>query len=523
MVLIIIFLSSVKRKRKDYCLVLPSKFEMEKKTNSPRTRLKPMSLEQGGMGKIPPQALELEEAILGALMLEKLAPEKVVDILKKNSFYHTPHQNIFEAIVELFEDNNPVDILTVTEKLRSKGMLEASGGAYYITQLTNKVTSSANIEYHAHIVTQKFIQRELIRVAGEISSKGFDETTDAFELLDEAEKNLFAIKNDSMKKNYDDIKSLIGKAIFDIENTEGGKDGLTGVPTGFTSLDRITGGWQKSDLIILAARPGMGKTAFVLSMARNAAILGNKAVALFSLEMSSLQLTKRLISSETELPSDKLRFGNLDPHEWEQLHAKINALENAQIFIDDTPAISILDLKAKARRLKSQRNIDIIIIDYLQLMRGDESSNNKMAGNREQEISYISRSLKGLAKELDIPIIALAQLSRAVEQRQDKRPMLSDLRESGSIEQDADLVTFIYRPEYYGQEEGPDGEDIRGLAEIIIRKNRHGKTETVNLRFVDKFGKFADWYDTSEPGMVTFQSRLNEDSGMLPRADENIF
>jgi replicative DNA helicase len=496
---------------------------MDKKTSPTRKRTKPNILNQNELGKLPPQAIELEEAILGALMLEKLAPEKVVDVLKKDSFYHPPHKLIYEAIVELFENNHPVDILTVADKLRKSGNLEMVGGAFYVTQLTNKVTSAANIEYHSHILTQKFIQRELIRVAGEMATKGYDETADAFELLDEAEKNLFAIKNETMKKNYDDIKSLLGKAIFDIENLKGNEDGLTGVPTGFTDLDRLTGGWQKSDLIILAARPGMGKTAFVLSMARNAAVLANKSVALFSLEMSSLQLTKRLISAEAELQSDKLRMGNLEAHEWEQLHAKINALENAQIYIDDTPALSILDLKAKARRLKSQRNIDMIIIDYLQLMRGDEGSDKRVGGNREQEISYISRSLKGLAKELEIPVIALAQLSRAVEQRTDKRPLLSDLRESGSIEQDADLVTFIYRPAYYQITEGEDGEDITNQTEIIVRKNRHGNADTIKLRFIGQFGKFMDWDDYGDSGMVTVPSKMNEDIIVPPSSDEDIF
>jgi replicative DNA helicase len=287
----------------------------------------------------------------------------------------------------------------------------------------------------------------------------------------------------------------------------------------------MTSGWQNSDLIILAARPGMGKTAFVLSMARNAAVLGNKNVALFSLEMSSLQLVKRLISSEAELSSEKIRSGKLAEHEWQQLHTKISTIEDAGIFIDDTPALTVLDLKAKARRLKRQRNIDMIIIDYLQLMRADEG-NKKMAGNREQEISYISRSLKSLAKELDIPIIALAQLSRAVEQRQDKRPMLSDLRESGSIEQDADLVTFIYRPEYYGITQDEEGNDNEGLTELIIRKHRNGSPGTVNLKFVKHYGKFTDWgysnygADTFTDSSVTYTSKMNDMSPFNPGEDD---
>ena len=423
----------------------------------------------------------------------------------------------------MFTLGHPVDILTVTEQLRKDGTLESAGGAYYITSLTNKISSAANIEYHAHIVIQKSIQRQLITVAGEIGEKAFEETSDAFELLDQSEKQLFEIKNSTMTKNYDEVSDLIAKAIKDIEESTADGEGLTGIPTGFTELDRMTSGWQKSDLIILAARPGMGKTAFVLSMARNAAVLANKSVAIFSLEMSSMQLVKRLIASEAELSSEKIRSGKLEEHEWQQLHTKISTIEDAKLFIDDTPALSVLELKAKARRLKSNRQLDMIIIDYLQLMRAEEG--NKNAGNREQEISYISRSLKGLAKELDIPIIALAQLSRAVEQRQDKRPVLSDLRESGSIEQDADLVTFIFRPEYYGITQDEEGNDNTGLTEIIIRKHRNGSPGTVNLKFVKHFGKFTDWGysdygdDTIQDTSVTFGSKMNDMSPFEPGED----
>ena len=338
------------------------------------------------------------------------------------------------------------------------------------------------------------------------------------------QKKLFEIKNESMTKSYDTVTDLIAKAIKDIEESKtDGEDGLTGIPTGFTELDRMTSGWQKSDLIILAARPGMGKTAFVLSMARNAAVLANKNIAIFSLEMSSMQLVKRLIASEADLSSEKIRSGKLEEHEWQQLHTKISTIEDADIFIDDTPALTVLDLKAKARRMQRKRGLDMIIIDYLQLMRAEEG--NKSAGNREQEISYISRSLKGLAKELDIPVIALAQLSRAVEQRQDKRPMLSDLRESGSIEQDADLVTFIFRPEYYGITEDDDGNDNEGLTEIIIRKHRNGSPGTVNLKFIKHFGKFSDWGysdfgpDTFADTSITIGSKMNDMSPLEPDGD----
>ncbi len=476
------------------------------------------------MSKLQPQARDLEEAVIGAMMLEKFAPEKVASYLKKEAFYVEAHQHIYESIIQLFTDGHPIDILTVTEQLRKNGTLEAVGGAYYVTTLTNRVSSAANIEYHAHIVMQKSIQRQLISVAGEIGTKAFEETSDAFQLLDQSEKKLFEIKNESMTKSYDTVTDLIAKAIKDIEESKSdGDEGLTGVPTGFTELDRMTSGWQKSDLIILAARPGMGKTAFVLSMARNAAVLAKKNVAIFSLEMSSLQLVKRLIASEAELSSEKIRSGKLEEHEWQQLHTRISTIEDAGIFIDDTPALTVLDLKAKARRMQRKRGLDMIVIDYLQLMRAEEG--NKSAGNREQEISYISRSLKGLAKELNIPVIALAQLSRAVEQRQDKRPMLSDLRESGSIEQDADLVTFIFRPEYYGITQDEEGNDNEGLTEIIIRKHRNGSPGTVNLKFIKHFGKFSDWGysdfgpDTFTDNSVTVPSKMNDMSPYEPDGD----
>lgn len=475
-------------------------------------------------GKMPPQALELEEAVLGAMLIEKEAPVRVLDALRSDVFYKEANQTIFESIKSLFERGEPVDLLTVTNDLRKSGKLEFVGGAYYITHLTNRVASSANIEYHSKILIQKWIQRELIRISGEISTKAFDVTIDAFELLDDAEKKLFAVKNDSIKKNYDTIENLIHKAITQIESLKDHQDGLTGVASGFTALDRITAGWQKSDLIILAARPGMGKTAFVLSMARNAAVDFGIPVAVFSLEMSSIQLVTRLISGETQLAGEKLKTGNLKDFEWEQLNARVQKLSDAPIYIDDTPQLSIFDLRAKARRLKSNRNIELLVVDYLQLMRGDEGNKS---GNREQEISYISRNLKSLAKELDIPIIALAQLSRAVEQRPDKRPLLSDLRESGSIEQDADMVGFIYRPEYYGYKDDDEGHDIRGMAEIIIAKHRNGPTNTARLRFKGEYAKFEDLeYDPlaspfgDDDQSVTLSSRMNDMSNFAPRDDE---
>jgi len=473
------------------------------------------------LGRKPPQALDLEEAVLGAMLLEKDAPQRVLDVLIKQIFYHDSHQLIFEVIEKLFQDGEPVDILTVTEALRKAEKLDQVGGAYYITQLTNRVASSANIEFHAKILVQKYIQRELIRISAEIGKEAFNDSADAFELLDDAEKKLYGIKNDTIKKNYDSIDDLIVKAIKQIEDLKGTEGGLTGIPSGFSNLDRITSGWQKSDLVIMAGRPGMGKTAFVLSLARNAAVDHGKGVAIFSLEMSSVQLVTRLISAETELSGETLKSGNLKDYEWEQLNNRIQNLSNAPIYIDDTPQLSIFDLRAKARRLKSNKDISLIVIDYLQLMRGDEGNGK---GNREQEISYISRSLKALAKELDIPVIALAQLSRAVEQRHDKLPILSDLRESGSIEQDADMVGFLYRPEYYGFLQDEEGNDQKGLAQFNIAKNRHGRIERVWMRFRAEFAKFEDlgYHDkgASEGSSVTLSSRMNDMSEHAPDEEE---
>ena len=359
-------------------------------------------------GKLPPQAVELEEAVLGALMLEKNALNAVIDILKPESFYKESHQKIFAAIIELFQKTEPVDILTVTNQLKKVGELDIVGGPYYITQLTNRIASAANVEFHARIVSQKHIQRELIRISSDTIRDAYEDSTDVFDLLDKAESNLFAIAESNIRKNYDTMSTLIKQAIDQIEIAKNQKDGVSGVPSGFTELDRTTSGWQKSDLIIIAARPGMGKTAFVLSLARNTAVDFNKPVAVFSLEMSSIQLVNRLIAGETELSAEKLKKGNLQDHEWQQLNSQIGKLAEAPIFIDDTPALSIFELRAKCRRLKSQHDVQLIIIDYLQLM----TAGGEGKGNREQEISNISRSLKSIAKELDVPIIALSFATR---------------------------------------------------------------------------------------------------------------
>ncbi len=443
------------------------------------------------LGKLPPQAVEIEEVVLGALMLERDALSTVIDILKPQSFYRDAHRLIYEAIVELFNNTEPVDIKTVVHQLRKTGNLEVVGGAYYIAGLTTKVNSAANIEYHARIISEQSIKRELIKISTELQQEAYEDTIDVFKLLDKAEQSLFDVSESHIRKNYDKMSSLLNQAIQEIEDRKNKEDGLTGVPTGFTALDRVTSGWQPSDLVIIAARPGMGKTAFVVSAIRNAAIDFNKPAAIFSLEMSSVQLVNRLVSAEAELESEKLKRGDLAEHEWQQLLHKTKELSEAPIFIDDTPGLSILELRAKARRLVAQHDVSLIVIDYLQLMTGDSSKN--AGGNREQEIASISRALKGIAKELNVPVIALSQLSRAVETRGgDKRPQLSDLRESGSIEQDADMVMFLYRPEYYGITQGEDGMPLQGTGEVIIAKHRNGRLENVQLKFIGKFTKFAD-------------------------------
>jgi replicative DNA helicase len=449
-----------------------------------------LAMEQNLMGKIPPQATELEEAVLGALMLEKEALNDVIEILRLESFYKEEHKHIYEAILSLFKKSEPVDLLTVVSEMRKLGTLEAAGGSAYIAQLTTRVNSSANVVFHARVVAEQAIKRELISVASEILKDGYEDTSDVFQLLDRTQQQLFEISETNIRKNYENMQSVMSQAFIELEKRKNHKDGLTGVPTGFMALDRITSGWQKSDLIILAARPAMGKTAFVLSALRNAAVMFKKPMAIFSLEMSSIQLVNRLISAEAELESEKLKTGKLAEYEWEQIVHKTAALTEAPIFIDDTPAISILELRAKCRRLKAQHDIQCVIIDYLQLMSGDTG---KGSGNREQEIASISRALKQLAKELNIPVIALSQLSRAVETRGgDKKPQLSDLRESGSIEQDADMVLFLYRPEYYQITQDENGNSTLGTGEVIIAKHRNGALDTVRLKFVGKFTKFSD-------------------------------
>jgi replicative DNA helicase len=462
-------------------------------------------------GKLPPQALELEEAVLGAMMIDKKGVDEVIDILQPDAFYKEAHKHIFEAIFQLFTDSQPIDLLTVSAQLKKTAKLDIAGGDFYLIQLTQKISSSAHIEFHSRIILQKYIQRSLIKISSEIIEDSYDETTDVFDLLDKAESKLYEVTQGNIKRSSETAQSLVIQAKKRIEEIAN-KEGLSGIATGFDKLDKVTSGWQPSDLIIIAARPGMGKTAFVLSMARNVAIDFGHPVALFSLEMSSVQLITRLISSETGLSSEKLRTGKLEKHEWEQLSIKVKDLEKAPLFIDDSPSLSIFDLRAKARRLKSQHDIKIIIVDYLQLMTAG-GSNGKGMGNREQEISTISRNLKALAKELEVPVIALSQLSRAVETRgSSKRPLLSDLRESGAIEQDADIVSFIYRPEYYKIEEWDDDEQTptEGQAEFIIAKHRNGSLESVRLKFIGNLGKFDNLEDYSG-GYNDLPSKMNHE------------
>lgn len=471
------------------------------------------------MGRIPPQATDLEEAILGALMLEKDALSTVIDILKPDMFYHEGHKKIFEAIQGLFQKSKPVDILTVTSELRTLGLLEMIGGAYYITNLTNRVASAANIEFHARIVSQKYIQRELIRISSEIIQNAYEDTTDIFDLLDHAEKNLFDIAQNNLRRDTQKMDEIVKQSLATLEELRTKSDGLTGVPSGFTDLDRITGGWQASDLVIIAARPAMGKTAFVLTCARNATVQFKRPAVVFSLEMSSVQLVNRLISGEAEIEQEKIRKGNLAEWEWQQLHSKIGGLTEAPLLIDDTPALNIFEFRAKCRRLKAQYDIQLIIIDYLQLMHG-KGEGQSGGGNREQEIGSISRALKSVAKELNVPVLALSQLSRAVESRpgvNGKRPMLSDLRESGSIEQDADMVLFLYRPEYYGITEDEQGRSQAGVGEVIIAKHRNGETGIVPLRFIGKYVKFAD-LEESFAAPTSF-SMDSPSAGMSPSQD----
>lgn len=504
-------------------------------SRKPTNRAKIVNPLSHEIGRIPPQAVDLEQVVLGAMMLEKTAVNDTIDILSENSFYDPKHQYIYKAIRALFAATSPVDLVTVTDRLSKSGELSAAGGAGYISQLTNRVGSTANVQYHARIIAEKFIKRELIRVSNEVIKNAFDDTVDVFELLNGAERDLFQIGDGNMSKQVDVMSNVVRNAIEEIEVARKNADGISGIPSGFVEIDQVTAGWQRSDMIVIAARPGMGKTAFVLSAARNTALQGY-GVAIFSLEMSSVQLVKRLIAGESRINSEKLRKGDLADHEFQQLHSRIQKLAAAPIYIDDTAAISIFDFRAKCRRLKAQYDIQLVIIDYLQLMSAKDGKNS---GNREQEISMISRSIKEIAKELNIPIIALSQLSRSVEQRSDKKPILSDLRESGAIEQDADIVSFLYRPSYYKILKYDDGTSTQGIGEFLIEKHRNGKTAAVRLRFEDEFARFSNLSEpdqfletgnneslmrfNQESNTVTIQSKMNQNNDDFNfQGDQNV-
>ncbi|CAN5154835.1 replicative DNA helicase [soil metagenome] len=447
-------------------------------------------------GKVPPQAKDLEEAVLGAIMLDKSAFDIVIEILKPECFYVDAHQRIFRAFQDLAQKSLPIDILTVVEQLKTTEELDMVGGPYYVTRLTNAVVSTANIEAHSRIVLQKFVQRELIRISGEIIGDAYEDSTDVFDLMDDAEDKIFQITNNFLKTDYKEMSSALAQAINRIDELRTRKDEISGVPSGFKSLDRITYGWQPTDLVILAARPSVGKTAFALNLARNAAMHPTRPVGVgfFSLEMSASQLVQRILSAESEIAMEKIARGKLEEHEYQQLHKRgIAKLEKAPIFIDDTAALNIFEFRAKARRLVNKHKVGMIIIDYLQLMSG---SNDNRNGNREQEISTISRNLKALAKELNVPIIALSQLNRAVETRKESKiPVLADLRESGAIEQDADMVLFIYRPEYNEIYSNENGESTKGETYIKIAKHRNGALETIKLHALLHIQKFEDRSD----------------------------
>lgn len=469
-------------------------------------------------GRLAPRDTEVEEAVLGALMLEKDAYTTVCDLLKPESFYDPKNQHIYAAIQQLGASQQPIDMLTVTERLRANGTLDEVGGPVYISGLTAKVASGAHVEFHARIVAQKYLARELINFASQIEGKAFDESNDVDDLLQEAEGKLFEISQRNVKKDVTQIDPVIKQAIEQIEAAANRETGLSGLETQFHELDKLTSGWQNSDLIIIAARPAMGKTAFVLSMAKNMAVDFNIPVGFFSLEMSNVQLVNRMISNVCEIKGETIRSGRLSDREWEQLNSRVKFLFGAPMYIDETPGLSVTELRTKARRLVREHGVKIIIIDYLQLM----NATGMKFGSREQEVSTISRSLKALAKELNIPVIALSQLNRSTTTRDDKRPILSDLRESGAIEQDADFVAFIHRPEYYTHSsEDAEGNDIRGLAEFIIAKHRSGQVGTVKMRFTSQFVRFENWDDGRRVVQTqTVQSRMNDedDSGPTTRS-----
>ncbi len=502
----------------------------ERDTNRRKKSISDTAENSSLYGHLQPQALEVEKTVLGALMIDKDAYAVVCETLYPESFYDKKHSLIFSAIRDLSMEERPVDILTVTNQLAKNGVLDEVGGPIYITELSSRVASSANLQEHASIIAQKFFARQLISFAGNIETKAFDETTDIDTLMQEAEGALFELSQRNMKKDYTQIDPVIKNAVEVITKAAEKKDGLTGVPSGYNKLDEITSGWQPSDLVIIAGRPAMGKTSFALSMAKNMVADLKIPMAFFSLEMSNVQLVNRLISNCCEIQGSKILNGQLQPDEWERLDKRLNHLIGAPLYVDDTPGLSVFELRTKARRLVREHGVQIIMIDYLQLM----NATGMRFSSRQEEVSIISRSLKGLAKELDIPILALSQLNRSVESREGnegKRPQLSDLRESGAIEQDADMVLFVHRPEYYHIFQSENGVDLRGVAQIIIAKHRKGATGDVNLRFKGEFTRFENLEESRlEAGNKDFGgelvgSKINGNDaweGMIPPPSEEL-
>lgn len=470
---------------------------------------------------LQPQAVEIERIVLGALMIDKDAFAIVSEILRPETFYEPRNQKVYKAIQTLSIEEDPIDILTVTEELKREGTFEDIGGGAYIVELSSRVASSANIEYHAKILAQKFLARQLISFASVIQTKAFDETVDVDELMQEAEGSLFELSQRNMRQDYTHVEPVVEQAVEILQKAAANKGGLTGLPTGYAKLDDYTAGWQKSDLVIIAGRPAMGKTSFALSLAKNIAVDYGFPIAFFSLEMNNVQLVNRLISNVCEIEGKKILNGQLDDEEWKRLDKNIGKLQKSPIYIDDTPGMSIFELRTKARRLVREKGVKIIMIDYLQLM----NASGTRFGSRQEEVSTISRSLKGLAKELDVPVLALSQLNRTVEGREGpegKRPQLSDLRESGAIEQDADMVLFVHRPEYYRIFTDEKGNDLHGKAQIIIAKHRKGGTGDVLLDFRGEFTRFDNpglSHGSPMDGGEIIGSKLNGDGDGLPPYD----
>jgi len=479
-------------------------------------------------GHLQPQALDIERVVLGALMIDKDAFSMVSETLTPETFYEPRHQHIYHAIRTLNMDQKPVDIMTVADQLAKEGTLDDVGGAPYIVELSSHVASSANIEYHAKILSQKYLARQLISYAGRLETGAFDPMVDVDELMQQAEGALFELSQKNMKQDYTQIDPVLAKTVEILQQASKSAGGLTGVPTGYTDLDDATSGWQPSDLVIIAGRPAMGKTSFALSLAKNIAVDYQRPIAFFSLEMSNVQLVQRLLSNVCEISGHKILNGQLAADEWERLDKNLRKLTGAPMYIDDTPGLSVFELRTKARRLVREKGVQIIMIDYLQLM----NANGMKFGSRQEEVSTISRSLKGLAKELDIPILALSQLNRSVESRESKdgidgkRPQLSDLRESGAIEQDADMVLFVHRPEYYHILVDPDGHDLKGKAQIIIAKHRKGATRDVLLNFRGEFTRFEDPQSAAftplppSSGGEIIGSKLNDGAPLPPPPDD---